>query len=397
MSTPSTATITVPPNHQYYPHPPPQYLPPMHDYHHNASYQPGSSKTYSNGYANNTTPVDHRRPAAASTSSNSNNQRQAQPLPQPHSHHTAHSYEPTAPPSSNGSARKRAREDPVDWERYFGGRPPKEIIVIDDDEPSQPSHAPAAQPAAASNHGSYQTPSTTAASAHAAAPAPAAAASSSQYHTDKRRRVAGSTAAYDPVYDPHHHSYSNTQTPHYEPSPRTYAASSDRTTSYNTTTAPTSLSSNGTYVDPSTVGQKRKRSTRQAAADLKKREVATRPDPFSEYQPPPKPPLKAKEVYVPVVHDRVSSKDHKVDDEDGHYIVVENSELTERCTLLTHDSYLPIRSILANYVFQTLSYDCLAKALSARSSKHGIGNDMRRLLSRLSARYRSTETHRASS
>lgn len=338
MSTPSTATITVPPNHHYYPHQQ-QYLPPMADYHHNAAYGSGSgsasgtgsSRNYSNGYVNNTTPADHRRPAASTV-------RQPQTQTQSQAHPAAYNYEPTAPPSSNGSARKRAREEPVDWERYFGGKPPKEIIVIDDDEPSHASHPPAmepsVQPAAASSHAAYNSTSVN---------------GSSQYHTDKRRKVASSTtAAYDPVYNAHNQqqlSYSNTQTPtYYDASPRPYTGSTDRTASYNTTTAPTSLSSNGTYLDEGTVGQKRKRSTRQAAADQKKREVATRSDPFSEYVPPPKPPLKAKDVYVPVVHDRVSAKDVKVDDDDGHYIVKENSELTERCksssTCPRHDSYL---------------------------------------------------------
>lgn len=288
MSTPSTATITVPPNHQYYPQPP-QYLTTMPDYHHNnnASYASGSSKTttYSNGYVNNAAPPDPRLPAAASST-------QRRPASQSTSQsHAAYTYDVSVPPSSSGSARKRRQEEPVDWERFFGGKPPKEIIVIDDDDDDddEPERPPTAQSTVQPAAPAYLPPN------------PVGASASSTQHTDKRRKMQAPTA-YDTAYNPQYqHSYSNT--PYYEPSPRTYTGSTDRTNSYNTTTAPTSLSSNGTYLEEGTVGQKRKRTTRQAAADQKKREVATRPDPYSEYVPPPKPPLKAKDVYVPVIHD----------------------------------------------------------------------------------------------
>ena len=97
---------------------------------------------------------------------------------------------------------------------------------------------------------------------------------------------------------------SNPQTPYYEDFARQYSGSTDRTASYNTTAA-TSLgsSSSGAYLDDASVGQKRKRSTRQAAADLKRREVEYRSDPFSEYVPPPRPPIKAKDVHVQVITD----------------------------------------------------------------------------------------------
>ena len=52
------------------------------------------------------------------------------------------------------------------------------------------------------------------------------------------------------------------------------------------------------------VGQKRKRITRQTTADEKKRkEIEAVGDAYSFYVPPPKPPIKAKDVYVQPVKD----------------------------------------------------------------------------------------------
>ncbi|KAH0251519.1 dual specificity tyrosine-phosphorylation-regulated kinase 3, partial [Aureobasidium melanogenum] len=207
----------------------------------------------------------------------------------------------TAASSANGTASKRSRNQPVDWNEFFGGKPPKEIIVIDDDDDDQ---APAANQ-------TYQNP--------------AASASTTQQHMDKRRK----TTNYDPVY--HHAEYSNTHTPYYD------AASTDQNTTSYKTSAATSLASQpsaSAYAEDAATGQKRKRTTRQAAADQKKREVNTRPDPFAEYVPPPKPPLKAKDVFVPLVPDRTAKRDQKVDDDDGHYIVHDHADLTERYSIV---------------------------------------------------------------
>ena len=182
------------------------------------------------------------------------------------------------------NSKKRERDEPVDWEQFFGGRPPKEIIVIDDDEEAAESRQKQSQPVM-----------------------PAAQVSQTQIngavaHTDKRRKTTASTA-YDPVYS-QHNAYSNTHTPYYDESPRNYTGSTDRTASYNTT-APTSLgsASSGTYVEDTAVGQKRKRTTRQAAAETKRREVEFHADPYADYIPPPRPPIKAKDVAVMVVPD----------------------------------------------------------------------------------------------
>ena len=137
-------------------------------------------------------------------------------------------------------------------------------------------------------------------------------------HADKKRKT-GPSAGYDPVYQ-QQTSYSTTQTPYAENSSSHNTVSTDRTTSAIHTTAPTSLGSqvsNGTYRQPlaeeGMVGQKRKRTTRQAAQDEavkepKRRQIERPEDPYSSYVPPPNPPIKAKDVYVQVVHDVCSHR-----------------------------------------------------------------------------------------
>ncbi|KAI4160047.1 MAG: hypothetical protein LQ342_006083 [Letrouitia transgressa] len=123
--------------------------------------------------------------------------------------------------------------------------------------------------------------------------------------------------------------------------------STDRTTSQHTT-APTSLGSHGShgsqgvYLDDQQVGQKRKRVTRQQAANEKKRrEIETAGDAYSEYVPPPKPPIKAKDVHVPPVRDLLTTHE-RIDEEDGHYIVTPETSLGERyqvCRLLGQGTF----------------------------------------------------------
>jgi len=250
MSTPQTATATLAPNH-YQSH---QYLPAMTEY-------PYPPQPYANGY-----PPPSRTATSTATAT------AAAPYPAP----------PSTAASSNGTAVKRSRNHPVDWNEFFGGKPPKEIIVIDDDDDDNEEAPAATQP--------YQNQTST------------AQPSTSQQHVDKRRK----TTNYDPVY--HHAEYSNTHTPYYD------AASTDQGPASYKTSAATSLASQpsaSAYIEDAATGQKRKRTTRQAAADQKKREVIARPDPFTEYVPPPKPPLKAKDVFVPLVPD-VCSNPHRL-------------------------------------------------------------------------------------
>jgi dual-specificity kinase len=209
----------------------------------------------------------------------------------------------------------RQQKRKPDWAEFYKNGLPNEIIVIDDDEPQT---SPRTQP-------------------RPTQPNRAITTNGGTRHTDKKRKTTASTA-YDPVYN-QQTSYSTTQTPYYDNSPSNNTISTDRTTSAINTTAATSLgsqASNGAYIPPlenGTVGQKRKR-TRRAAQDeaneAKRREVDLHGDPFSLYVPPPNPPIKAKEVFVQVVADKSYMKDQKVDDEDGHYIVVPDADLTDR-------------------------------------------------------------------
>jgi len=125
-------------------------------------------------------------------------------------------------------------------------------------------------------------------------------------HATKKRKTA-QKSVYEPVQY-QQPAYSNPRTTHAGNTGST-TISTDRTTSLQTT-APTSLGSHtshgsmGAYVDDGMVGQKRKRVTRQQTADEKKRkEIETNGDAYSSYVPPPKPPIKAKEVHVPPVRD----------------------------------------------------------------------------------------------
>lgn len=274
MSTPSTATATLPPHHQFYSH--------------HQAYQPNISNgqlsngttrignSLYNGYANGTSNSDLRRTATAHT-------RQAPPqLPPltPASNSTSNSNS-----NMESSISSQRRRNNPDWADFYKNGLPKEVIVIDDDdEDASPRPPPRpAQPARNTTNGSVR-------------------------HTDKKRKTTASTA-YDPVYN-QHTSYSTTHTPYYD-SPN-HSTSTDRTTSALNTTAATSLgsqASNGQQISPlenGVVGQKRKR-TRAAAQDeakeAKRRELDNDDHPFSLYQPPPNPVIKAKDVYVQVVPD----------------------------------------------------------------------------------------------
>ncbi|KAI5843176.1 kinase-like domain-containing protein [Tricharina praecox] len=271
--------------------------------------------------------------------------------------------------STSSSAPRRSRRRTPDWQEFYRNGPPKEIIVIDD-SPSPPP------PAVSSRSGrQHQAIATAAAGTAALAPAPASSSSRQngtvQYpiaataasaaannapprHADKKRKVQSTQSAqsvkYEPVYgsQPEGHAYSATQTPHLNgyASPTTLSAHSSAS-SVNGTTAGTSLGSVSSIKDYTASaaaaaassnaaaaaaavaanGQKRKRVTRasQAAAA-----AANTLDAFASYHPPPKPPIKAKDVYVQPIQDPDRNSQQRVDDNDGHYIVSPNTDLTAR-------------------------------------------------------------------
>lgn len=225
----------------------------------------------------------------------------------------------TAQQASDDRNRKRGRQSPVDWVEYFGGKPPAEIITIHDDD----SPAPAAEVSKL--------------------PGPTTAGSSAHHVGKKRRTEAGSGAA----------DHSTTNTP--------YSYSNGASTeSLQNTTAPTSLgsaASSGSRLEGAQTGQKRKRTTRTSEQDRKKQETEKKGPrgylaEYGEYVPPPKQTRKQKEVHVPPIHEvRLTQQTaiksqpandqtqrhkptDKIDDEDGHYIVQENSRLGERYSLV---------------------------------------------------------------
>lgn len=270
MSTPSTATAAHPSHHQHYGYS-----------HHQTAYQTnGSYPTSSAGLANS-----YAYAANAPTSS----------LPYPQPSKAPPSSSSTAMPAyqdTNGSVpsgQTGGRRKKPDWGEFYKNGLPKEVIVIDDTPP----------PEQGTTDSQTQPPSSTVTVTND---------TTASQPAGKRRRT-GMETAYDVGY------YDR---PSYSIIPQQYgedsssgSISTDRTTSLHTT-APTSLgsqgsagTSNGTYYDDANVGQKRKRvTTRKSARDeQKRRELETAGDAFLSYIPPPKPPIKAKEVHVPVIRD----------------------------------------------------------------------------------------------
>lgn len=195
------------------------------------------------------------------------------------------------PQSTSALQGSRKRERRPDWHEFYKNGPPKEIIVIDDDSPPP---MPTKKENPRVNHPMKPEPPR------------------GEEHTNKKRRT-GQTSAYDAARD-QQISYSHART-YSDGNSVSNTISTDRTTSLQTT-APTSLGSHtshgstsayadtSAYVDDRRVGQKRKRVTRQQIADEKKRkEIQVVGDAYSAYVPPPKPPIKARDVHVPLIKD----------------------------------------------------------------------------------------------
>ncbi|TVY85551.1 Dual specificity protein kinase lkh1 [Lachnellula suecica] len=215
----------------------------------------------------------------------------------------------------NPKKRPRSREPrEPDWGTFYKNGLPKEVIVIDDSPTPDPSVS------VLSN----------------AQPARSIAGESSR-HTAKKRKRDDVGSVYDPVYQ-HGPSHSNNHSPEYKESAAGSTISTDRTTSAIHTTAATSLGShssngqNGYEAAEVQPGQKRKRTaTRlQIANEAKRKELEVNGDAYTNYKPPPRPPIKAPDVLVKVVADNSYTKNSKIDDDDGHYIVVPESDLTDR-------------------------------------------------------------------
>jgi dual-specificity kinase len=279
MSTPST----LPPHH------------PNYGYPHHQAYQSTGAYRANNNLLNggNRLGASYNFPAPSSNDTSSNSiiatdpSRTSQNATQ-NSARSSNRAENMPPTSSaamskpqNARKRQRSREPrKPDWKKFYEKGLPQEVIIIDDSptpDPSEPliSHT---------HHDSGR--------------------ESRQPQKKRKRNDVGN--AYDPIYG---HSRSINHTPDYKNSAGS-TISTDRTTSANHTTAATSLgshSSNGqngyqaTDVQP---GQKRKRTaTRLQLANEKRRELEVNGDPFTNYKPPPNPPVKASDVHVKVVPD----------------------------------------------------------------------------------------------
>ncbi|KAG4027556.1 hypothetical protein MFRU_029g00800 [Monilinia fructicola] len=310
MSTPST----LPPHH------------PNYGYSHHQNYQSNNPYRASNHLLNGSSRlgVSYNNPTNSSSNSTSSSigplskttQIPSHPAKKPSTNPTQKS---TAMVSSSASQappphkRQRSKERQPDWDKFYENGLPKEVIVIDSSESPEPSLD-------VSSH--IQTNNS-------------AVAANSRHAAKKRKR----NDAYDPVYQ---------LDPSIDPSPQyksesgsNSTISTDRTTSAIHTTAATSLgshSSNGQngYEAAELTGQKRKRTnTRlQLANEAKRKELEVNGDAFSNYIPPPKPPIKSRDVPVRQVLDNSYAKNSKVDDEDGHYIVVPDTNLTTQYSVL---------------------------------------------------------------
>ncbi|KAI1430562.1 kinase-like domain-containing protein [Xylaria sp. CBS 124048] len=365
MSTPTTATATLPPHYRHHHHPPSHHLH-HHHHHHYPAYPPLSANSASfRAAATGPVPVLPTPSSTSSTASvatvpNRHSQQRyqhsttastssyatttnssliaADVLPnggvasiaparylsaRTHSTPASESQQlsqqtqqtqPTQPtqivtmPAAAAQScpdtqpRKRRRSKEPDWKQFYKNGLPKEIIVIDDTPEPEPDQA-----------GSTDATSRTFTN-------DTVNVSTAQHCAKKRRKE-------DDQYVDSQYDARPTASYH---QPSIGSASTDRTTSAYNTTAPTSLSSNGQYdYETQQTGQKRKRTRQQLAQDAKRREVEALGDVFLEYQPPQKPIKKCGEVVVrPVIDQRVLQPGNKVDNDDGHYIVVPDADLT---------------------------------------------------------------------
>ena len=186
---------------------------------------------------------------------------------------------PSVAPSQSLSAMSNRGQKKPDWNEYYKNGVPKEVIVIDDDTPPPP--VPMSQPMSQRGGRRGRT-------------------NIQQTAGRKRKADDGYSARYNdsPAFSTHPAKFNEHSS--------AASVSTDRTTSLHTT-APTSLGSYGSsgasnsYEDVN-AGQKRKRALpKETRAQTKRKQQEATSDAFADYVPPPKPPIKAAEVHVPVV------------------------------------------------------------------------------------------------
>lgn len=313
MSTPTTATATIPHSHYHHSSHHFQYYDPYRSAANQllpsssriAPSYPASTSSYAPSSATHTTSTTINGSSFYRNSSLARSHRQdITELPvllEPNYTTMAPSKAAAQQVSSNNSqsARKRRRNTPVDWTKFYGGQPPKEIIVIDD-TPEPDSNAVSAASASQTLGSGSTVYSYT--NGNGVGGGVSANTSATRHAPKRRKRDDDAPVASGTRYDPVHHSRLNgsTATPRQNGILSDSTISSDRHDSAIHTTAATSLgslSSNGQYDLDAQPGQKRKRTRQQVANEVKRR------DNYPSYHPPPHPPKKAGDVHVRVVPD----------------------------------------------------------------------------------------------
>lgn len=315
MSTPTTATATLPPYRPHQPHLAHHhsiYTPPIPSFRPANALVPSAPRLLYPPIVNspvvssavvNSPACSVAGQKASHGMSVSSSLHSPTTLP-PGVHHIPYPTMPTqiqvASPADQQHTRKRRRSREPDWNLFYKNGLPKEIIVIDDDTPE-----PGPSVVTTSSSATLAAP-TTLPNTYAHVQPTDAVNDPSTHHQAKRRRRDDEPVYFDPV----HHSQltaSQTTTPYQIASPSQSAGSSDRTASAINTTAPTSLgslSSNSQYDYEVQPGQKRKRTTRQQIAiEARRREAGALVDALTCYKPPPHPPKKASDVSVKVITD----------------------------------------------------------------------------------------------
>lgn len=274
MSTPSTATATHPSQH--------------YGYSHHQAFQPSGI-----AYPATTSSVASPRLGAYAYPAS------GQPAPShtlpPSASAKSSVVQPGQPTMAAYQPSTTLRKQP-DWAEFYKNGVPKEIIVIDDDEDEVTAVPP---PGSAASGASARKAAVT-------RTIPNATTNGHAQPASKRRRT-GMEATYDLAQ--HDRPTYSIRPPQFGEDASVASISTDRTNSLHTT-APTSLGShgsaptNGVYYEDASVGQKRKRVTRKTTRDeQKRRELEVVGDAFASYVPPPKPPLKAKDLQVRLAPD----------------------------------------------------------------------------------------------
>jgi dual-specificity kinase len=327
--------------------------------------------------------------------------------------------EATVPASSSMTkqpSKKRQRSTEgrrVDWDNFFGGRNPKEIIVIHDSESPEPAAA------SIPTNGQSKRGANGVDNRHTA-------------KKRKREDDVGTAydPVYQLGPDSQTPQYKNSASGSTISTDRTTSAI--HTTAATSLGSHSSNGQNGYEYDGAVqTGAKRKRTnTRlQQANEAKRKELEGTGDAYRSYRPPPRPPIKAPDVQVKQIADvslsefnsmagEVDSAAHlwqqpspllpllnipltfrrpqdhiypwistllfadanemdqnsymknsKVDDDDGHYIVVQDADLTERCKFKHLQQYSELANIILDQVTKLLGQGTFGKVVQAKDRR----------------------------